>query len=228
MKRPDARSGGRASLVGGFTLVELLVVIAVLAILAALLAPALNKAKAKVRGTVCLNHLKQWGIATHLYALDSDDFLTPEGSPNGLSTNTGWYITLPRVLGLKPYCDMPWRTNASAPLGDSIWRCPANTNRSNGNNLFHYCLNEHVDSTGDFDRPIRLGAIPRPAQVVWMFDNGKRAAVAQQNNVHTNLHQRGAQFLFLDGHVTRFRNTAYWDFTAGKGRTNNPDIVWIP
>ena len=123
---------------------------------------------------------------------------------------------------------MPWRTNPAAALGRSLWICPANTNRSNGNNLFHYCLNEHIDGTGAQDRPARLASVNRPAQVVWLFDNGKRAAVAQQNNVHTNLHSQGAQFSFLDGHAARFRNTEYWDFTLDKGRTNNPNLVWIP
>jgi prepilin-type processing-associated H-X9-DG protein len=211
-----------------FTLIELLVVIGVIALLAGLLLPALNKAKAKARAVICLNHLKQWGLATQLYVADHDDFLPPEGAPNGLSTDTGWYVVLPRELGMGAYCEMPWRTNAAAPLGSTIWICPANSQRSNGNNLFHYCLNEHVDETGEFDAPVRLASIRRPAQTVWLFDNGKRAAVAQQNNVHTNLHTRGAQFLFLDGHVRRFRNTDYWDFTANKGRTNNPELIWIP
>lgn len=211
-----------------FTLLELLVVVTVIAILFSLLLPTIHKAKAKVRNAICLNHLKQWGLATHFYASEYDDFLPPEGSPNGLSLESGWYINLPKMLGIKPYCEMPWRTNASAFLGNTIWICPANTNRSNGNNLFHYCLNEHVDSTGDFDHAVRLSSINAPAMVVWLFDNGKRAAVAQQNNVHTNIHVAGAQFLFLDGHVRHFRNTAYWDFTLNKGRTNNPEIVWIP
>lgn len=203
-------------------------VIGVIALLVALLAPALARAKGHIRATTCLNNLRQWGIATQLYAAGNDDFLPPEGSPNGLSVTAGWYINLPRELGLKPYNEMSWRTNPAAALGRSIWICPANTNRSNGDNLFHYCLNEHVDDTGAEDRPVRLGSIQCPAQVVWLFDNGKRAAVAQQNNAHSNLHSGGAQFLFLDGHVRRFRNMAYWDFTLNKGRTNNPEIVWIP
>jgi prepilin-type processing-associated H-X9-DG protein len=52
--------------------------------------------------------------------------------------------------------------------------------------------------------------------------------VAQQNNVHTNLHSRGAQLSFLDGHAARFRNTDYWDFQHDKGRTDNPDLIWTP
>ena len=73
-----------------------------------------------------------------------------------------------------------------------------------------------------------MGCIPKPSATVWLFDNGKLAAVAQQNNVHSNLHNRGAQFVFLDGHAARFRNTEYWNFTTGKGITNNPDLVWMP
>jgi prepilin-type processing-associated H-X9-DG protein len=52
--------------------------------------------------------------------------------------------------------------------------------------------------------------------------------VAQWNNVHSNLHNHGAQFVFLDGHVARFNNKAYWNFKTGQGLTNNPELVWIP
>ncbi|MBI1839993.1 MAG: hypothetical protein HYR88_03965 [Verrucomicrobia bacterium] len=61
-----------------------------------------------------------------------------------------------------------------------------------------------------------------------MFDNGKLAAVAQQNNAHTNIHRSGAHFLFLDGHVQHFPNTRYWDFENGKGRTDDTELLWHP
>ena len=54
------------------------------------------------------------------------------------------------------------------------------------------------------------------------------AARAQQNNVHTNIHDGGANFAFLDTHVQRFRNVDYWDFAQNKGRTNNPYLIWTP
>ena len=210
-----------------FTLIELLVVIAVIAILAAMLLPALSGAKDKANAASCLNNLKQWAGATQMFAIDNEDLLPKDGTPNGTSVNEGWYVDLPKVLGIPTYRDQAWRTNANIDPGRSIWICPANPRRSNGNNLFHYCLNEHVNATGSGNQ-VRLSSIRQPVNTVWLFDNGGLAGVAQQNNVHTNLHSRGANFALLDGHAARFKSSEYWDFATKKGRTNNPSLIWIP
>ena len=211
-----------------FTLIELLVVIAIIAILASLLLPALSRAKAQGHATTCLSHLKQWGLATMLYAADNDDFLPADGTPNGTSTKSGWYIDLPRTIGIPTYHELSWPTNAGELPGKSVWVCPSSTNRSNGLNLFFYCLNEHVNKTGDDNAPVRISTLPHPTVTVWLFDNGKRAAVAQQNNVAVNVHNLGAQFVFLDGHASRFKALEFWDFKTNRGLTNNPELVWIP
>jgi general secretion pathway protein G len=223
-----------------FTLIELLMVITVIAILTALLLSALSRVRAASQATTCRNNLRQWGAATQLYAADHEDLLPPEG--DGAPTETqlaspnyrAWYIQLPEQMNLPRYYDMPWRTNWTIHPENSIWICPANSRRCNAssksNNLFHYCLNDHVNGTGtNFNNhSMQMANIRRPSQVVWLFDNGGLAAVAQWNNVHSNLHNRGAQFLFIDGHVTRFPSKEYWNFATHQGITNNPELVWIP
>ncbi len=211
-------------------MLELLVVVSVMSVLASLLLPGLTRAKARAHGVLCLNNLRQWGLATQLYATDHGDYLPPEGTPNPAdsATNVGWYIQLPAVLGLPRYHDMPWRTNAMARPHRSVWLCAANPRRSNGRNLFHYCLNENINGTGEDNQPVRLSAMPQPSSLVWLFDSKNLPAVGSWSYVHTNLHLGGAQFLFLDGRAARFRNTVYWDFAADRPQQRDGVLAWFP
>jgi prepilin-type N-terminal cleavage/methylation domain-containing protein/prepilin-type processing-associated H-X9-DG protein len=213
-----------------FTLLELLVVIAIIAVLGSLLLPTMARARDQGRSAVCLGNLKQWGLATELYASDHGDYLPPDGAPNpGPShTNSGWYIQLARQLDLPRYHDQPWRTNAAVDPGWTIWLCPANRRRSNGRNLFHYCLNENINGTGDEEVPVRLSGLREPSALVWLFDSKNLPAVGKWNFLHTNLHSGGAQILYLDGHARRFPRSAYWDRETDRVRTDHPEIQWIP
>lgn len=212
-----------------FTLIELLVVIAIIAILAALLLPTLSKAKAKAQQIVCANKLRQWGIATLYYADDNEDYLPKDGSPNGTSINGGWYIDLPPYIGIKPYHLQEWRTNENASVDlKQPWFCPSNPRRSNGNNLFHYCLNEYVNKTGSENAPVRYSTLRNHSRIVWLFDSKNLPAVGYWNFIHTNLHSKGANVLFLDSHVSHKKATEYWNFKTKKGLTNTAEMIWIP
>src|SRR5215469_4861714 len=97
---------------GGFTLIELLVVIAIIAILAALMFPALAKAKFRAKVINCTSNFRQWGLMANMYAADSSDFL-PGVTLRGSGGGNPWDC----ATNFVPVC-------ATYGLTVPMWFCP--------------------------------------------------------------------------------------------------------
>ena len=131
----------------GFTLVELLVLLAVLAVLAATMIPALARAKPNSLALQCMNNLRQWSLAARQMASDNNDVMARDGTDpsaqysvdSGITTGPGtpndqyaWFNVVPPALGEKTFSNY-WNSLIGNPKSGlpfpggqgRIWHCPA-------------------------------------------------------------------------------------------------------
>jgi prepilin-type N-terminal cleavage/methylation domain-containing protein len=101
-----------------FTLIELMVVIAIIGILAALLLPTSSAAKAKAQRTVCINNLRQINQGVRMYSDDSNDTAPPTGTnapESGINVFSAYKGLMKHYAGLR----------GASSTGDGLFACPA-------------------------------------------------------------------------------------------------------
>lgn len=205
---------GRSS---GFTLVELLVVIGVIAILAGLLIPVVASARRAAGQAKCASNLRQWAIAVNIYVEENNDWL-PRRGQGKMPTQTldwydDWFNALPPLLGQRTYRDLVSSGQMPQIGGNSIWICPQLYGAANAyGNLFGYAMNMAL-SARSAPLPDRIGRVGSASTMVFMADGpagycstipfaSTAAASAPFNPIAR--HTGKVNIAFLDGHVSAY------------------------
>lgn len=205
-----------------FSLAELLIAIALVAILAALLFQGAQQVNASAKQSRCVAHLRQLGSIILLYSVERNGFLLPTLGEESSSGGTTWYS----VLDHEDY--LPGRPNRSGTWNDatdSIMRCPSRTTRPlwRGNSAgatLHYGMNHFpgfLNRTGkpgtSYETNYRrrygvpnLSSLKSPNRAMMLGEIEGTYAIAPSNHTyHAHPHRKeGMNILFWDGHAELF------------------------
>ncbi|NOX97879.1 MAG: DUF1559 domain-containing protein [Nitrospirae bacterium] len=179
-----------------FTLIELIVTIAILAILVALLLPAISTARSAGQRAACTNNLRQLGLAFQMYAQDFDNFLPHEDGkyPAG-SDHPSWFEAI------TSYLDNANRSN--------VKQCPAyKPARSLPSPTYYtYKFNSRLEDYQGSPPFRRLDSLVSPSRTILLYDGVAYAGNSPLSTIKgiygtiASRHLGGTNFLLADGHV---------------------------
>lgn len=213
----------------GFSLLEALVVLGLLAMAAACLMVACVKARECSMSAVCISNLSEWGVALQCYAVEHGGCLPRRGQGvqplHLIDRQDDWFNALPPYLGEPPYMN---RDVTQLPLGPGVrsgFVCPAAKAAPGCEHYFCYGMNMYL-SRWDKPEPSRLQRLPSPSTLAFMADSpGGYASTLPSASRYSvaSRHGGSANVLFVDGHVASFRG----DYLGcGSGAKTHRDVRW--
>ena len=197
----------------GFTLIEILVVVAIIGIIAAILFPVFARAREKARQTTCVSNLKQLGMAVAMYSGDNDDVLPNlTGGDPGDGITSGWvyYTGFETPQGTTKF-DVTRGSIYPYVKNKQVYICPDDSvGERNG---LSYAMNDCVDKIPspflglDTGRP--LGAFASPSSILLIGEEGTEngnqstndGGLGHATDTFSGRHDNGSDMLFLDFHV---------------------------
>lgn len=235
----------------GFTLIELMIVVAILGILAGLMTGVIGYIQNSAKRNECLNNLRQWGGAMSMYLDEhrSRTFPTYEADVN---SETAWFNVLPQYLE-KGAVSAPYKELAAdgKPIphpgegSKSIFLCPLDDGPAEemAATAYYssYTMNVYVNS--DENKPprskrLRDSQLKFPSAFVVMTETcdgrlGGATSGADQNLVSTDgsatafRHNKSINLLFADGHAATMPQSTIWIDSMEKGQ-NMGGVQWNP
>jgi prepilin-type N-terminal cleavage/methylation domain-containing protein/prepilin-type processing-associated H-X9-DG protein len=195
-----------------FTLIELLVVIAIIGVLASLLLPTFGRAKARAHNAVCVNNLRQLGIATRLYSEDNNNRLpSAEILPTDPIDPQKPLLRICDVLA--PYVTRTAGTNTNTL---TVFKCPTDKvglfNSEGSSYEWNADLNGHrIDETRSarvFIVRIIDGAPAQSTNFALLFPPETTPLLLDYEEFHNRPPKSGKNVVFMDGHVTPLETSA--------------------